>query len=197
MAKKTYASAELAREAILDAAEADVLANGPSGMRISEVARMAGVAHPNVIYHFRSRDGLITAMAKRARERTVGQIETAISTAMSTAQDDDMASALSDVLSTVFAPDRGKMAVWFALNDIEAPLGSQLQSFAAMAHTLRENFRGKADPEDTKYLVLLISLALMGNAVLGPIYKSALELKDQSDDAFMRWFSERILMITE
>jgi len=63
MAKKNHDSPEAARDAILDAAEAIVVEVGPAGLRISAVAKRAGMAHPNIIHHFGSRDGLLNALA--------------------------------------------------------------------------------------------------------------------------------------
>ena len=61
MARKNHNSPEQAQNAILDAAEEMMIDVGPAGLRISAVAKKAGMAHPNIIHHFGSREGLIDA----------------------------------------------------------------------------------------------------------------------------------------
>src|SRR5271165_5143251 len=57
---------EEARTAILDAAEQRLVASGPAGIRLQEVAADVGVSHPTVLHHFGSREGLIEAVVVRA-----------------------------------------------------------------------------------------------------------------------------------
>ena len=78
MARKTHKSPEQARDAILDAAEELMVEVGPAGLRISAVAKKAGMAHPNIIHHFGSRDGLVNALADRVGERATARITQAI-----------------------------------------------------------------------------------------------------------------------
>ena len=69
MARKTHDSPEAAKEAILDAAESMLVEVGAAGLRISAVAKRAGMAHPNIIHHFGSRDGMVNALAERVGNR--------------------------------------------------------------------------------------------------------------------------------
>src|SRR4051794_653604 len=59
-------TAEEARSAILDAAERRLVASGPAGIRLQEVAADVGVSHPTVLHHFGSREGLVEAVVARA-----------------------------------------------------------------------------------------------------------------------------------
>src|SRR5271165_2303383 len=59
---------EEARSAILDAAERLLVASGPAGIRLQEVAADVGVSHPTVLHHFGSREGLLEAVVARALE---------------------------------------------------------------------------------------------------------------------------------
>ncbi|MGH7329781.1 MAG: TetR/AcrR family transcriptional regulator, partial [Polyangiaceae bacterium] len=51
--------AEAARKLILDATERRLVRVGPSGIRLQEVAKDAGVSHPTVLHHFGSRELLV------------------------------------------------------------------------------------------------------------------------------------------
>src|SRR5271165_6132693 len=57
---------EDARTAILDAAEQRLVASGPAGIRLQEVAADVGLSHPTVLHHFGSREGLVEAVVARA-----------------------------------------------------------------------------------------------------------------------------------
>src|SRR5271170_456178 len=59
-------TAEEARTAILDAAERQLVASGPAGIRLQEVAADVGLSHPTVLHHFGSREGLVEAVVARA-----------------------------------------------------------------------------------------------------------------------------------
>jgi AcrR family transcriptional regulator len=57
------ASARGARLALLDAARAELVEHGSSGISLRAVARRAGVSHAAPKYHFGDRAGLLTAIA--------------------------------------------------------------------------------------------------------------------------------------
>lgn len=55
----------LARERILDAAEARLLKHGPGGLVLEAVARDAGVSKGGLLYHFASKDALVDGLIGR------------------------------------------------------------------------------------------------------------------------------------
>src|SRR5271165_6437327 len=56
---------EEARTAILDAAEQRLVASGPAGIRLQEVAADVGISHPTVLHHFGSREALVKEVCER------------------------------------------------------------------------------------------------------------------------------------
>lgn len=72
--KRRRLGAADAREAILAAAEALLVENGPDGLRLTEVATRAGVSHPNVLYHFGTVAELQTQLAQRVTVRLADQV---------------------------------------------------------------------------------------------------------------------------
>ena len=56
---------ENARERILDAAEARLLAHGPAGLVLDAVAADAGVSKGGLLYHFASKEALVTGLLER------------------------------------------------------------------------------------------------------------------------------------
>lgn len=56
---------DLTRTAILDAAQARLLARGPAGLVLDAVAADAGVSKGGLLYHFPSKDALIEGLTER------------------------------------------------------------------------------------------------------------------------------------
>jgi AcrR family transcriptional regulator len=65
----TELSAET-RARVLDAAWQRVLAHGPAGASVKDIAAAAGVSRQLVYFHYGSRAGLLTAMARHRDERS-------------------------------------------------------------------------------------------------------------------------------
>lgn len=75
IAKRRRSDAERSIAAILDAA-LEVLPERPEAS-MGEIAKLAGVARQTVYSHYGSREALLTAVAERARARTVAALDAA------------------------------------------------------------------------------------------------------------------------
>ncbi len=198
MARKTHKSPEQARDAILDAAEELMVEVGPAGLRISAVAKKAGMAHPNIIHHFGSRDGLVNALADRVGERATARITQAIKQATE-AKPEDLVDAMTHVLDTSYPGDEGKAAVWLHLSGAESSLKQNMQSIVELSHSLRQKLDDNASLENTNRLVMLVTLALVGEVVSGQGIKDALGFgnNDESRAYFRRWLSEILINLSD
>lgn len=201
MAKKNYRSPEAAQAAILDAAEQIIVAVGPAGLRISAVAKAANMAHPNIIHHFGSRDGLINAVAERVGERSTERITKAISEAL-TATGEDQASlvqAMTKVLDTAYQGDEGRAAVWLHLSGAESSLKDNMQQIVQLSHQLRQTLDPQVKLANTNRLVMLVTLALIGEVVSGDGIKSAMGFARQGADSanFSQWLAEFLLNLSD
>ena len=198
MARKTHKSPEQARDAILDAAEELMVEVGPAGLRISAVAKKAGMAHPNIIHHFGSRDGLVNALADRVGERATTRITQAIKQATE-AKPEDLVDAMTHVLDTSYPGDEGKAAVWLHLSGAESSLRQNMQSIVELSHSLRQKLDDHASLENTNRLVMLVTLALVGEVVSGQGIKDALGFgnNDESRAYFRRWLSEILINLSD
>ena len=58
-----------AREKILNAAEARLLASGPAGLVLDAVAADAGVSKGGLLYHFRTKEALVGGLCDRMLAR--------------------------------------------------------------------------------------------------------------------------------
>ncbi len=198
MARKTHKSPEEAREAILDAAEAIIVDVGPAGLRISAVAKKAGMAHPNIIHHFGSRDGLVNAVADRIGHRATARITTAINEAL-TAAPEDRVKAITQVLDTSYQGDEGRAAVWMHMSGAKSSLKSNMQQIVELAHRFRKSLRNDANQENTNRLVMLVTLALVGEVVSGQGVKDALGFGDSEESRahFRQWLAELLINLSD
>ena len=198
MARKTHKSPEEAKQAILDAAESIMSEVGPAGLRISAVAKKAGMAHPNIIHHFGSREGLIAEMAERLGDRATQRVTEAIRVAVS-ANEEDRLSALTKVLDTAYPGDEGKLSVWLHMSGVESSIKQNMESIVELSHELRRSVDPNANIDDTNRIVMLITLALVGEVVSGPGIKGALGFgaHDNQRANFREWLAALVLNIND
>lgn len=198
MARKTHSSPEQAKLVILDAAEKIMIKVGPAGLRISAVAKLASMAHPNIIHHFGSRDGLINAIAERVGLRATERITKAITKATKAAPKDRVA-AMTHVLDVAYAGDQGKAAVWLHISGAESDFNDNMQRIVALSHRLRKAIDPKANLENTNRLVMLVTLALVGEVVSGADVKGALGFNSSNGSRahFHQWLAEILLNLTD
>ena len=198
MAKKTHKSSKQARDAILDAAEKIVVQVGPAGLRISAVAKLAGMAHPNIIHHFGSREGLLNELAERVGTRVTERTTQAISETLLAVPEDRVA-ALTHVLDTAYRGDEGKVAVWLHLSGADSSLRANMQRIVELAHQLRISVYGKASYANTNRLVMLVTMALIGEVVSGAGIKDALGFgsEERNRAHFRQWLAEIMLNLSD
>lgn len=162
--------AAAAREVILDAAEKQLVVTGPSGIRLQEVAKEAGVSHPTVLHHFGSREALVKAVCARSiRAIHIGLVE---GIAASTGEEDQLHAMLDAVSHALTKSGHARIVMWLALEGHSLD-GSdvRLDQVIAATHALRQTRLGKRKTppiEDTANAVVLATLALLASAVLGP-----------------------------
>jgi AcrR family transcriptional regulator len=187
-------TAEEARTAILDAAERILVASGPDGIRLQEVAADVGVSHPTVLHHFGSREGLVEAVVARALESLHAGLLEAVRA--SPKGPDKVAALLDSVFDTMAKGGHARAFLWLALSGYEPALEQlQVRSLAEAVHEIRREHRGskkKMPPfEDTYFTVLLPALALLTLSVIGrPNGKAKDELC--SATRFRAWLGELI-----
>ena len=171
-------TAEDARTAILDAAERLLVASGPSGIRLQEVAADVGVSHPTVLHHFGSREGLVKAVVARALDSLHSGLLAAVKA--SPEGSDQVAGLLDTVFETLVDGGHARAFLWLALSGYE-PTMQQLhvRSLAEAVHEVRRTRRAQAGQagqakksvkplpafEDTYFTILLPALALLAMSV--------------------------------
>ncbi|MET0592462.1 MAG: TetR/AcrR family transcriptional regulator [Polyangiaceae bacterium] len=163
--------AAAAREAILDAADRHLVLAGPSGIRLQEVAALAGVSHPTVLHHFGSREGLVKAVITRSLAAINARLVEAIS--KSTGEAAQVAAMLDGVFDALAHDGRARVIMWLALEGQRIEGDARLSRVVEAVHALRQmrragNKRSAPSRDDTAHAVVLATLALIGSAVMGP-----------------------------
>ncbi len=169
-ARKRRTSDE-ARSQILDAAERMLLAAGPGGIRLQQIAQEIGVAHPTVLHHFGSREKLVQAVVTRATDRLRARLVDAVRGSTPT-DPDQVRTLLEGVIGALVGEGSGRALMWLALEGYEPQVDTlRLREIADAVHEVRRERRrakGKRTPgyEDTYFTVKLAALALLALSVL-------------------------------
>lgn len=195
--KRRRRTSEEAQAAILDVAEQQLLAHGPAGLRLQEIAREIGISHPAILHHFGSREGLVKAVV----ERTLARIEAEVvgTLAKGTVNLETAYQTLDAVVRSLSDKGAARFMAWLILSRQGAPdpigYGSKLRLIAELIHQRRTAEAGGVEPasfDDTLFTVLLAGLALFGAAVAGDALNASagLPTDDASRARFLRWLSE-------
>jgi AcrR family transcriptional regulator len=196
--KRRRRSAEEAQRQILDAAEEMLGRVGPDGIRLEEVARSVGVSHPTVLHHFGSREALVEAVVERSMQALEAELVTALR--MRDIGEPEVVELIERVSKTIGKPANARLFAWLLLSGHAQPNGNrQLRTIAQAAHALRVRERTKDQPEpeweDTLHTMLLLALALFGEALAGESLRQSAGLGKNAAAAkrFRKWLSELVV----
>lgn len=183
-------SAEDARELILDAAEAQLIAHGPESLRLVPLAKALGISHPAILHHFGSRGGLVRAVVQRTAHRIETQIFESLHGKLA---EEDAVSLLARLFRVLADEGHARMLIWLYLDGQADPIGygARMREIAGTVHELRKAHGVAADREDTLFTVLLAGLALFGNAIAGEPLRASAGIADDPDanPRFLAWLA--------
>ncbi|PSL03537.1 TetR family transcriptional regulator [Haloactinopolyspora alba] len=148
------------RERILDALQRTLIDHGPHAVTLEAVADVAGVSKGGLLYHFPTKEALITALARRLAEAAEAEFEQAV--------------ASGDVVSFFLrtsVPDSSDSALFWSLlaalrtNDVASDEARRLiiYCFVRWAEILHEHI---GDPVDAE-IVRLVGDGLYLSALTG------------------------------
>lgn len=165
--RRRRSSAE-ARAAILDAAERLLIASGPAGIRLQEVAADVGVSHPTVLHHFGSREALVKEVCERRYTAIRSSVIAAIEA--SAGGEEQLSAVLDSVYESLVAAGHGRAVFWLALEGLlDSSEQLHMRDIGLAVHALRGRIpKAPAAPiEDTQNMVALASFVLLAQAVMG------------------------------
>jgi AcrR family transcriptional regulator len=189
-------TADEAKEAILAVAEQHLVASGPGGLRLQELAADAGVSHPSILHHFGSREGLVRAVVERAVRRLQEDLVRAVATA------GPSPAVLDRVYEMMVERGHARLLAWLALSGVAPEVGPEAQAqWRALveaghaAQAARGTGRGRArTPRDTTFGMMLVAFALFGLAIIGPatMALAGFPSREAAVRDFRAWLAESI-----
>ncbi len=157
-------SPQAARENILAAAESILTASGPQNLKLTEVARVAGVATATVLHHFTSIDGVQSALMSRMVTNLVARIVAITQAAPDRLLTGEADNALFDAFE---AQGAARLAAWMVMTG-EASQLSVVRS--AVEHVLQltvDHVPGAPSRAVMEDLILASITAALGAGLFG------------------------------
>lgn len=197
---RTRRTGEDARTAILDATERRLIAAGPKGIRLQDVAADVGISHPTVLHHFGSRERLVDAVVKRR----VAAMNQEVILALTGASDNvPSAVALFERVYGAFGPGgHARVAAYLALEGrVPGAEPDSLRPLAELMHAerLRRCLEGEDTPsfDDSYFIVLLSAFSLFGEAIVGPLFRGEPEEEpdEEMSKRFRGWLAKLVLQL--
>lgn len=171
-------TADEARTAILDASERMLVAAGPAGIRLQQIAADVGVSHSAVLHHFGSREKLVEAVVARATHSLQARLVEAVR-ASAPKDTSEVRALLDGVFEALAEGNQGRAYLWLALDGYAPPIDAVgVRAVAEAVHEVRRERRrakGKRAPafDDTYFTILLPALAMLSLSVLAPATEGA------------------------
>jgi len=190
-------SPEEARRLILATAQALIARTGPEGLRLQDIAAEAGISHPLILHHFKSRAGLVRALTRQTAAEFKDRLVAAL------AQPELTTEALIDRVFDAFAGGLAQRLAWLAIMDPEGmdPEGEADEPATVqseIAETLHMRRLAAAPPgrevtrEDTQWLMHLVAIAAFGEAMHGVRLRRGLGCDEGETRRFRAWFAALI-----
>lgn len=192
--RRVRRSPEEAKRLILETAQTLVARGGPQGLRLQDIATAAGISHPLILHHFRSRAGLVRALTRE----TAAQLKDRLVAAMTQPE-----YSMGEQLDQVFDAFRGGLAqrlAWLAVEDPEGGQANTTMILREIADTLHARRVAAAAPgnkierSDTEALVHLVAVAAFGEAMYGTQLRRSAGIDESEEGArqFRTWFAALI-----
>jgi len=186
-------TAEEARQRILEAAQKRLVEAGPEGLRLQELAADLGISHPAILHHFGSREGLLAALATHGVQGLNAELAGRIRRGAV-----DLEQILDRTAELLSDGGQARLLAWLALSNRPEP-GERphvLADLAALAHEARRGrlkAEGRRAPpfEDTAFTILLVGLALFGDALVGDLMRESVGVEGPGGSRrFRGWLAD-------
>lgn len=189
-----------ARRVILDAAERRLREGGPEAIRLQDIAADVGIAHPTILHHFESRDGLIEALQARAIERLEAELVEVL--VGDPATEETAVAVIEGIFSALADTGLARLLAWRALANPDPDEGDRqdplLRDLTDLVHKRRVAFGasdGRAVREDSEFIVRLTAVATLGEGIFGPIldYMTGHDEDPAVRRRFRAWYAKLLL----
>ena len=201
--KRIRRTPEEAKALILKAAEQRLEAVGPEGLKIAEIANIAGVTHSTILHHFGSAEGLRASLAEKMVERLLGDILEVLDTENPATDDHKV---LFKVFSVLCDDGNARLLAWTMLKGLELEEGQDTlaELFEQLAYGVKSailvTHEGKYTDAQAlrhaKYTIFQVALTAIGDGIAGKYVSRLLGFSEQeATSEFRDWFAERLLSV--
>ncbi len=192
-------SAEVARKEILDAAQRRLAEGGPDAIRLQDIAADVGIAHPTILHHFGSREGLLRALDSRAILALTEDVGAMIQNPAAAQSGVDLVERLAQ---TMDQQGLARLIAWWAMRDGNhepaldmdpADLVREVSRLIGERLKKTEDF-APDNPEAISFGVRLAVVAMLGDALIGDVISPATgKARRDEKHRFRRWLVDLLL----
>ncbi|MDX2166250.1 MAG: helix-turn-helix domain-containing protein [Deltaproteobacteria bacterium] len=189
-------TAEEARHEILAAAQRRLAEGGPEAVRLQDIARDLGIAHPTILHHFATREGLLVALARSA----IGALNDDILHAITAPQPGTTAAVLDRIFETLGESGHARLLAWTAMSERTPRSDGAPPSLRMLTDALHRRLTADAEAErrpapardEVVFSVRLVAAAMLGDALMGDVLN---RLSGHADGGahqrrFRRWLGD-------
>lgn len=180
--------ADEAQSLILDAARGQLEQVGPAGLRLKDLAAELGISHQAILHHFGSKERVIAAVVEQAFDRINEDLLAGLADIDPAHM--DPARLLDRAFDAMAEGGQARLLAWLILSGEELARHEDgdppLYRLASQAHVMREQRGANVGEMDTRYVLLLGALVVLGDSVFGSQVRQGMGLDD--DDRTQRGF---------
>lgn len=191
--KRVRRTVEASREAILQAAERHLAAEGPAGVKVQRIAAELGLTDAAIHYHFGSRKGLLESLLRFTGRRFVDDVERAVAGRGEAEFDLTVVGAL--LMDLFGRRGSARLAMWLMQSGWSPAGEGMFRPLADRLHASRmRRVRGgeAPDEEDSRRLVALMASVTFAQALSGDAHLRAAGLPDLPEADFLAWVVARL-----
>ncbi|CAN5877130.1 TetR family transcriptional regulator [soil metagenome] len=190
--KRIRRSAQASKLAILQAAEARLIAQGPDAVRVQPIARELGLTDAAVHYHFGSREQLLESLLRYCGRRFLDELAAAIAAHRAEGVGFDLARAAALLADFYDRKGAARLVMWLSFSGWAPEGGGMLTPLVDWLHedrAARALAQGAPAParEDSQYAIALLSASAMTQALFGDALLHSVDLDPAKAPAFTAW----------
>lgn len=175
--KRRRRTPDMAKEEILDAAEAILLEHGPADLKFQEISAAAKISKSTAHHHFGSLEEIHKALAFRVLQRLINDLSKAFSEGGPSAEQ-NVETAVQTVYAIIASERNAKILCWIILStDTEqlACLAEPLTLIRQMvSKKLTDHMPPKAARKVAPHIIYQVAITAIGEGLIGNRLKPAM-----------------------
>ncbi len=192
--KRIRRSAQASKLAILQAAEARLIAQGPDAVRVQPIARELGLTDAAVHYHFGSREQLLESLLRYCGRRFLDELADAIAAHRAQGMGFDLAGAAALLADFYDRKGAARLVMWLSFSGWRPEGAGMLAPLVDWLHEVRlarALAQGAPAParEDSQYAVALLSASAMSQALFGDALLRSVDLDPAKAPDVTAWMT--------